>query len=68
MRKLRHRKSTEANLIRLLVSEGYANCNCEISTLSDRIAIVCQCDDTKETPSSSVLEGKEVIGKSGKKK
>jgi hypothetical protein len=48
MRKFKHRESTEANLIRRLVSEGFNNCSCEITTLGGKIKVSCLCDIPKE--------------------
>jgi hypothetical protein len=45
MRKLKLRKSTEANQIHHLIEKGFNNCECEIKTLCDKILVNCTCDD-----------------------
>lgn len=59
MRKLRHRTSTEVNLILHLVENGFNNCNCEIKTLCDKIMLLCTCEGSKEIPSEEESESQE---------
>lgn len=44
-RKLKPKKSTEANLIHHLVEKGFNNCLCEATKLCDKILVMCTCDE-----------------------
>lgn len=48
MRKIKLRKSIEANLILPLIERGFNNCDCEIRSLCNKILVNCTCDDANE--------------------
>lgn len=52
MRKLKPRKSTEANQILHLIERGFTNCECEIKTLCNKILVNCTCDDANKIDSN----------------